>query len=357
MAKKSNIKDMLTKNPKTGIHHVHFKGKDNKNHTLTTGAKNLEDAIRIVKEAKLDDIDMASRANSLNAAAITTIMAGRNVKCDSALDEWATWQGGNASPNTVRSQRIVLVALFNQVGCHKWPINRLLFEHLDAFVNGNDETKRSNRNMRLASIKSLFKFISAKGYCVGNPSAMLRVKLKNLSHEQKEPTKRLPFTEREYRHLITHTDGFWRFACALSYWAGLRLSDVCNLEWAGIMPEEIVVWTQKSETRVALPLKNALIGNGELQPILMAMMCDHARDPKYCFPVQRAIINDPERRAGLSVAFGRILVELGIEGKSFHCLRHSFATRLGKAGVTVEEIGRFMGHGRSSGEVTAGYIH
>ena len=67
------------------------------------------------------------------------------------------------------------------------------------------------------------------------------------------------------------------------------------------------------------------------------------------------MILDPAQRSKFSVYYGRILHRLGIEGKSFHCLRHAFATRLAKAGVTIEQVGRFMGH--SSADTTKGYTH
>ncbi|MDR1281176.1 MAG: hypothetical protein LBK99_10190 [Opitutaceae bacterium] len=56
------------------------------------------------------------------------------------------------------------------------------------------------------------------------------------------------------------------------------------------------------------------------------------------------MINDPRKRAGLSVDYGCILPRLGIEKKSFHSLRHAFATRLKKAGKTEEDIDHLPGH-------------
>ena len=98
-----------------------------------------------------------------------------------------------------------------------------------------------------------------------------------------------------------------------------------------------------------------LIGGGELTAVIMGLMMESDPRQPYVFPTQRTCTLDPEKRARLSVQFGRLMTELGIEGKTFHCLRHSFVTRLTKAGKTLEEIGRLVGH--SSAETTAGYSH
>lgn len=60
-------------------------------------------------------------------------------------------------------------------------------------------------------------------------------------------------------------------------------------------------------------------------------------------------------RAKLSTYFARILKREGIEDRSFHCFRHSFATRHRKLGESVDEIRLKLGH--ASAETTAGYLH
>jgi integrase len=75
----------------------------------------------------------------------------------------------------------------------------------------------------------------------------------------------------------------------------------------------------------------------------------------WVFPVQSALTCDPNKRATHSTYFGRILRRLGIEGKSFHCLRHTFASRRAAHGDTIDEIRIKMGH--TSTVTTEGYVH
>jgi integrase len=337
----------LIKDRDTGIYKVRFTGANGpvERSTKTT---NRADAEEVVKQSRLHELELASKAKALTAESLQAIMAGRKVSCETALAEWAEWRATDAKANTLRTQTIILKHFFTVTSCAKWPVTRITTDHIDTFINGPGESGVSNRNIRHATIRNFFKFCSARAYCIGNPASLTRVKLGKLTHEQKESKPRVPFTSAEFKHIIAHTEGFWQAAVALSYWTGLRLSDIACLEWASITDAEIIVHTQKRDARVALPFSDPLIGGGELSRVLMGMMMEGDTRQPYCFPVQRICILDPEKRALLSVQFGRLMTELGIEGKTFHCLRHSFVTRLSKSGKTLEDIGRLVGHASTS---------
>jgi integrase len=347
----------LTKDPESGVYHVKFTGTDGRSHSRSTKSSNLEEAKRIVEQAKVAELEAAAKAGALNAESLMAIMASRKVDCAGAVEEWAAWRIKASEPATVRTQRLCLGAMLAQFSAAKWPVTKLTFDHLDEYVNNKDGTGRSNRDTRIAALRSFFGFLTARAYRVDDPSKLVRVRMKDLTHEQKETKKRVPFTEKEFNRIMDNTEGFFRWATALSYYAGLRLSDVACLEWSSLLPEEIIVWTRKGETRVALPIDDPLIGGGKLRMIFFEIM-EHSRHPLYVFPEEREVMTDPEKRSRLSVYYGRILTKLNIEGKSFHCLRHAFATRLAKAGKTMEEIGRAIGHSKASTRsgVTAGYV-
>lgn len=354
--------DRHLKKSKSGVYHAEFKDASGTQHSRSTKSRNLKEARAVLDQSRLIELEIAARAKSLNAESLTAIMSGRKVTCASSLAEWVEWRKLSSSPNTLRTQRIIIESFFSKLGAEKWPVTKLTLEHIDQFVNDPaDTTKRSNRDLRLASLRSFFEFISARAYCVGNPSRLVKVRLNKLSVEQKEHIKREPMSEKEFRHIVAHTEGFYQIATELSYWAGLRLSDCANFEWSSILPDELVVWTQKSGSdsgRVAIPIDDPLFGGGALRMTFMRMF-ELNRHAQYVFPAERETNLDPEKRAKLSVYYSRILKDLGIEGKSFHCLRHAFAQRLADAGVEVEKIGRAMGHavGREqTNAVTKGYI-
>ena len=339
-----------------GVYVAFFKDVDGKTHRRSTKMGNLEDAKKVVEMAKLKELEMAAVANALTADSLQAIMAGRRCSLRLALDEWQEWRGKNAKPNTIHTQRSMLDQWVAQLGAEEWPVTKITVDHIEAFINDpEEEVGRSTRISRLAAVRSLFKLCTARCYCVRDPSKEVAVRLRLLSHEQKEPRKRVPIGAAQYRHIMDNTEGFWRWATALAYWAGLRLSDICNLEWACLSGSEIIVHMQKTDERVAVPLSEPLIGGGELRGVILELTMEAGGDKKFCFPEQRRIINDPAKRHHLSMQYTRLLSSLGIEHRSFHCLRHSCATRLKAAGKTLREIGKVLGH--RSEKVTSGYAH
>jgi integrase len=208
--------------------------------------------------------------------------------------------------------------------------------------------------VELAGLRSFFNFCSIRKYTDGDPSRLVSIKCHLLTHAQKEARVRQPFTEAEVKALLQATDPrahagadpFWYCAIAIGRYTGLRLGDICNLEWDCFTePGKMKVWTNKSNTAVLLPLDRF--------PALQdAVAMIPYQDQTYCFPEKREVINDPRRRAYVSVQFSRICARLRIVGKSFHCLRHTYAS----AETTgLEQIAKDLGH--HSTKVTEGYVH
>jgi integrase len=306
-------------------------------------------AIRAAKK-----ILRAAEESGMQDAILAALMQRKTVPVKQALAEWHLWRKANSSASTLRTNRLALDQFFDGLEAANWPVSKITIQHIDAWVNKDDACKRATREAKLAAIRSFYKFVTANAYCQTNPAQLVHVRIRDMTHAQLERTVREPITEHEYRHIMANTEGFWKWATAISYWAGLRMSDVFALQWAQIMPTEIVAWAKKDGDRLVLPLNHPLIGGGELVPVLFEVLSNR-QDDTYCFPDQHREMADIEKRSKFSVYYTRLLAGLGIEGKSFHSLRHAFATRLANAGVTPEQIGRWMGH--SSTRITEGYIH
>lgn len=324
-----------------------------------TFATSREEAEKICRDAKVAELEMAAKTSRLTGEVISCVMAGRKVTCQQVIEEWVEHRQNIRAATTTQTQAYHVAQFLNDNNLGRLIINRIDTSHIDPFINGPTCGSKSGRSGRLAAIRSYFNFAAARGYIVGSPADLVEVNHRMMTHEQKEPKARVPITEAEYRTIMAGTTGFWRWATAISYWAGLRLIDVACLEWASFQNNEIVSWTRKRGVRVALPLSDPLIGGGELGRIMIEIMeavPKRGRSANLIFPDQAAKITDLARRSQLSTYYHRIIRRLGIdEAKTFHCLRHAFATRLDAAGKTETEIGRLIGH--ASTETTRGYIH
>ncbi len=208
-------------------------------------------------------------------------------------------------------------------------------------------------------------FCSDKGWSIGNPAGKQAIVVNQdiLDHDQKEHRERQPFTREEVKQILNYCRKesltFWEFATLAGYELGLRLGGICNLEWECFRKQGvIVVNTRKRDKRLELPISERLAQLATEIPVT---------DPKFLFPEQREKLLDVEKRAALSMQFKRICEKLGIEGKSFHSLRHAAATtKFQKAdketlakklaeNLTLDQIAALLGHSQT--KTTKGYVH
>ena len=234
------------------------------------------------------------------------------------------------------------------------------------YVNDPSTVSVSTRRLRLAAIKNFCNFLDAKKWVPRDPSRLVKVRMKKLSHEQKEVKPAEPFTHTEYKHVVSSFSSlalhgsehkrkrafFWLYAVNLSYWTGLRFGDVVCLEWSCFSNNELIVWTDKKDKRVALPLEHELLGAGQLFEVMLTIPAYHHQ---FVFPEEREIYNDYRKQHLFPTDFGRKMKRFGLADKSFHGLRHSFVTRLAQAGESLESIGKLVGH--SSTKTTNIYNH
>lgn len=325
---------------KNGVYYASFRTAEGKRKTITTKTTNLEDAKRVVKDSKLAELEMAARSGRLTNQVISLIVASKKVTVAKAIEDWLAWlRTLGRSENTISCYGTELraFAAFAKIG-HLAPAS-IRDETINQWINSPGTRKAGTRNVQLAQIRSFFEFCAAKGWTYGDPSRLVEVNLGKLSFAQKEPQQRAIFTDDEVFTLLAETPphSFWSAAVAIGRWTGLRLSDIACLEWDSLAtPGKIIVWTQKKDRRVSLPL----------EPKSLRRAVDYIEkvDQTYCFPGEREIIIDPKRRAALSVQFMRLCIKCGIEGRSFHCLRHSYCSAQDAAGIPVEHIARSVGH-------------
>ena len=337
---------------KGGSYSVRYKTASGKNISKALGTRDMQEAKKLCKDAKYEEIEMAARAGALQREAIAMIVADRKITLNDLINEWKSYKRDLAqSDNTIYSQETLIRAFSEMSGVSL--LQDVTKEMVSKYINQPGKAKSGSREQRHSALKSLYNFAIASGYAITNPTKLVAIDKSKLSHKQKERKRRIPFTLAEYNKIITHADYFFLEATALGWWTGMRLSDIARLEWESINFEEktLTVHTKKRDVRICLPLLNDLVGGGAL----LGLFSNLDKGKKYVFPLQAEIDKDPKRRATLSVYYGRMLKRLDITGKSFHCLRHSFVSRCSQAGKSLEDIALWVGH--SSTETTEIYSH
>ncbi|MEZ5275530.1 MAG: tyrosine-type recombinase/integrase [Opitutaceae bacterium] len=337
------MRTRLRKN-RGGTYSVIVRDANGRERSIGTGATNREDAVRIASDSGVETIQMAGEAGLLRDRAISILMANKKLSCEDAVVEYLkSMRLRGRSPATVEHTKVMLNQWVRVCGTSETMIGAVTEEDIDRFINAEDETVLATRKSRLSALRGMFEWALEHGLRIGNPAGKKRVAIdmRRLSHAQKEPRVRQPISPEEFARITGVAEGFWAYAAQFSYWTGMRMVDVCTLEWDQFTETEIIVWTRKSGARVALPMNDPLIGGGILFDLLGKIPI---LSPKFVFPVERVVAIDPSARPQLSVQFGRLLKQADVSGKCFHCFRHSFATRLSLAGVDLSSVARLIGH-------------
>ena len=280
-----------------------------------------------------------------------------------------------------------------------FPPTTITGTHIANWINDADKERgQGSRKVALGHIHTFFVFCCANGWVATDPSQAIGIDYSVLSHDQKEPAQRQPFTPDELSERLTayrkselsdieremtrveqaseYTDNgkavklaklgrkhaelfFWLFAVRCSAQTGLRLSDIAGLEWRCFAEAgKLVVWMDKTNRRIEHLLP------AELETMVTQIPM---ASQTHLFPEQHKIISDVRRRSLLSVQFKRICSHIGILGKSYHCTRHAAASekyhaidkddlakRLAET-LTMTQIKQLLGHSRVS--MSKSYIH
>lgn len=153
-------------------------------------------------------------------------------------------------------------------------------------------------------------------------------------------------------------------ASLLCLYTGLRLGEVCALQWTDIDSCGRVLTVSRTVQRIAVPncaTKTVLLETDPksessrrtipLTPELLALLSRNRENRPYVFGGEKPL--DPRT---MQYRFQKLLREAGIENGTFHTLRHTFATNCMENGMDVKALSELLGH--SDVKITLNrYVH
>lgn len=337
---------MKLKKMSNGIWYAYYTDRDNKKRSISTKQRTRRDAQRVAEEARIPEIEAAAKAGSIGAETFDRAVLGqRGLTIDFACTEWMEWmQSRSDSQHTVKGYSDRVLRWIRDTGIGQIKCSQLTTDHIERWINAGDKGKLNNRKVLLSSVKSFVDWVNIKGYVIGNPAKLAKIKMSSLSHAEKEKKEIPLFTDKEVQALLLEVhpdkkgygDGFWFCAIVLGRYAGLRIGDICQLHNDSLVKSGfLTVWTDKRQTRVEIPLANTF-----LQQAVLWLPTSTG----YFWPVRAMEAKDPKTRSKTSVQFSRICDRMDILGKSFHGLRHTFANACLQNGVSYPHIASLMGH-------------
>lgn len=213
-------------------------------------------------------------------------------------------------------------------------------------------------------VSGMFSFAVKQGYIRSNPA-------QGLDLPRNDTKEKEALTEKQVKHLIACLDTTERHGIAvlLALLAGLRRGEVCALVWGDIDLIDATINVRHSMTvkgeikapktkasRALLPmsleLRDVLAPHKEQQRLAMDRRGVTQGNDTY---VLADILGDALTPNGVNIWWRRHRKDYGLEGVGFHCLRHTFITRLARAGVHISTMQKLARH--ASVAMTARYTH
>jgi integrase len=271
-----------------------------------------------------------------------------------AYDEWIYKIKSNLKPNTVmKYEGIYKNHLTEFNNCN---INDINNYSIINFTNSLQSNGLSNRTINdiLLVLNMIFKYASEK-FDFHAP------KIEYL-HEPKKEMRVLNICEQKKLEKYLKKDmDIHKFGVILALHTGMRIGELCALKWEDISDFSINVNKTmmrikneygKTEVITAPPKSDSSVRVIPIPHELKSYISKFRRNG-YVLSSKRVEFTEPRL---MQYKFERYIKECGIENASFHCLRHTFATRCIEAGVDAKTVSELLGH--SDAKITLKcYIH
>jgi integrase len=367
---------------------------------------------RWIKASKVQDLVEIGIRTKLTATVINNL-TNRKKKWEQILPEYRAYLTNmGRAPQTIDRNILLLERFLDEMKLRDTPPHMVEPSPVHEWVNYRTTCKLSSRRVMLQAIRSAWNFLVGYGYVDKNVAELTGIRHDKLTHAQKEPKVIEAFTKSEFNWLISAIEmeiddielrqynrmnrdksgggregssarlesklnrmKFFYSAVHLAFGIGLRKSDCALLEWDSIqtMPGWLIVHTEKTNSRIAIPYEDYTIKEflKDVPEEERTTVKDALEDSQYylkkgigsidqgslvdyhfCFPMWAG--EYLKNNAKISVYFKRLMDDHGMNGKSFHGLRHSRIRIWKRMGLSLEQIGKFVGH--SSTRTTEGYL-
>lgn len=285
--------------------------------------------------------------------------------------EWMTSRRGMVKESTFAVYTNILNRhLLPDLG--NLPLTLLTSEHMEDFLNSKRKNGRLDKQGGLsaksvADIRAILKMILDYGQTHGFPG--LNTVRMQVHLVRQKPIRVLSVQEQQQlERILFENPSFTCLGILISLYAGLRIGEVCALQWRDIHFSEGTVSVSKTVLRIQNPEPNAatrthLLIEKPKTPcsnrviplpgfILRHLTIRRQPDPVFLLSGTSSFV-EPRTYQN---RYKQILHCAGLPDYNYHCLRHTFATRCVENGVDIKSLSEIMGH--SSVTITMQrYVH
>jgi integrase len=276
----------------------------------------------------------------------------------SFFDSWLAGKEISVKPDVAKLYRKTVTKFLAHLGDKALkPLGDISPADIAAFRDRRLKTEGVSAGTFILDLKALrcaFNLAKRQGLIINSPADALDL-------PPVHRVERGTFTCAEISALLSATPNKeWRTAILLGFFTGARLSDAVSLRWDSVaLDKGQISYTQaKTGARVLIPIHQDLDAQ-------LLEVASHDNPHGYVCPL---LAKTPvQGRRGLSSQFVRLMEAAGVDPeqvhsahnrfrrKSFHALRHSFASAMANAGISADVRMKLTGH--KSIDIHRSYTH
>lgn len=280
------------------------------------------------------------------------VKVSADISVAEAAEVWLQWVSPTVKPTSRVAYRSMLSRFLKLYG--RYQLNQITLEHISEFFNfmiTGWKMKPHVAKLRLERVKALFTYYVEDGTIPVNP-----VQFSRLPKVHSRPEEREFFDFQQFQlvlNYVTERKLYWRSACFVAYYTGLRCVDVAHLRWQPLPDNKGNYIDFENEVIVAWPEKRSQLGQKVSIPMERELY-DHLLElwskrgtgeqylaSEYAIPWFHGVYLGKRRE--MLKEFKDLCKRAGLPRHSFHSFRHGFVTRLLNAGVDPIIIGAMTG--------------
>lgn len=187
--------------------------------------------------------------------------------------------------------------------------------------------KWSVANQTIKVLRMVFGWGQRRGKMRDNPAEHVDT----IRRPRDLPKRNRPWNAEEIERVLSLAPPWLQVPIALAAYTGLRKSDVASVRWSAYNGQAVEVRMQKTGRIVWIP------AHSRLREILDGT-------PRHAVTIVTGASGRPTTAHVLGVAFRKLLLRHGIEGLTFHGLRHTVGTAIIEAGGSRAMAQAILGH-------------
>ncbi|MCD7946092.1 MAG: site-specific integrase [Clostridiales bacterium] len=281
------------------------------------------------------------------------------LRCCDLLEEWLRSIRSSVKESTLvnysyLAERYIAPALGD---CQ---LSALTTEMADAFLKQLLESGRKDGrgglspktvgDIRSALLQAV-EYAGSRGYPCGVKGRVFSPKA------PKKPIRVLSHSEQEKLEIAVYrSDAPERLGILLALYCGLRIGEVCALQWGDLNLEDDTLFVSKTVMRIqniskgadtrtrlviTLPKTDTAVRTVPIPAFLTGYLREYERGADTYVLTGTSEFMEPRRCLG---RYKRFLNKAGLDPLTFHTLRHTFATRCVEKGMDAKSLSEILGH-------------